>query len=275
MSDLYQSLKLSVEELSLLYSSLGKNAEANKILKEAHQNFDELDLDALLSSAGHSLLARGYCSIDNRDQLIIKKEVKKVIEILVGQDQIFFINILSGANPLNITIFNHSTGMFCSVYNSENIVFTLEYGLSKNLAKYLNFLLADIVVVSEENILNAKCSGLPIRYSTLPKALEAGVPKKIYTSLIDLGWNPKDAKGLTEDIKAQVLRGTIVRFSGTKGSFSSLEDFEVASRASILLLRGLKRSWAFTFGDTKSDDEGDAQNVDGQSFEKILSEFVD
>ena len=136
MSDLYQSLKLSVEELSLLYSSLGKNAEANKILKEAHQNFDELDLDALLSSAGHSLLARGYCSIDNRDQLIIKKEVKKVIEILVGQDQIFFINILSGANPLNITIFNHSTGMFCSVYNSENIVFTLEYGLSKNLAKY-------------------------------------------------------------------------------------------------------------------------------------------
>jgi len=267
---LVSKFSLSAEELSLVLSMVGQPEQGQAILKTAHENLVRLDMDSLLSSASHSLLARGFSKISTAGQPILEKNLEKASTVLIQFDQLIYLNIVSGSRPLELTIHVKSPKAFCSHLNKANVVHVLEYGQFRDLGKYLIYILGESIISSTSTSDHFEA---PIPFSILPTSLELHKNQmQISISLTNAGWPSDRADMLAEDLIRKIVRGSLIRINS--GNLTSEEQIAKAPRSGLLFLRGLQRSWVFKFPSMEPSAIGQARLVDLDTFEQFLIGFV-
>lgn len=262
---------LGAEELGLLLGLLGKAEDGQIILASAHNDINEIDIEALLSSASHSLLARDYCSIPpNAAQPTIDKGLKEAVTCLYNYKQVMYLNILAGNDPLQIMIHINTPKSFCVHLNKSNKVHLLEFGPAQSLGGYLIDIFDPVVFPSETN---SELFEGEIPFSMLSRmTAQEGQQIDVTDLANNKGWSSEQVRFLEDDLRNQVVRGILIRVQ--TDDVESMDKYTQASKSSFLFLRGEDRAWTFQFSSQEDSAKGIARIIDRKGFGEALIAFL-
>lgn len=261
---------LGTEEFSLALAMAGGQDQGRAVLASAYKNNAQIDTDSLLSSASHSLLARGYCTLSSNTQPALEKNFNRILSPLINFIEVVYLNLVTAQSPLELTIHINPPKDFCSHLNKGNMVHLLEYGTYKSLGAYLVDSLQDAVAPSSqlESSFNAE----------IPLSVLANMPlsgenqNMISDQLQRSSWPSRQADMLSESLQKQIIRGTIIR---VKTKNIALEDEIVqAPKSTLLFLKGADNTWIFNFESLDSSATGKACLVDLNGFKDAIINFV-
>jgi hypothetical protein len=269
-SDL-KRFSLGVEEFALILGLVGKPKDGHIVLAAAYEDISQIDMDALLSSASHSLLARNFCfMLPNTDQPVLDKGLKQAIACLLNYNQVMYLNVLTGNAPIQLTIHINSPKAFCAHLNKANMVHLLEYGSWQSLGVYLADSL-DAVVFPTDTMPDSFEAEIPFLFlSSMTKP--QGEPIDVTSLLKNKGWSSERVNMLAEDLAYQTLRGTLLRVQ--TDDVESSEKYAQAAKTTLLFLRGKERVWIFRFDTPDESAIGLASIIDRKGFDEALKALV-
>lgn len=262
---------LGSEEYALVLSLMGKPQDGHIVLANAHPDLPQIDIDALLSSASHSLLARGFCIIPAKgNQPLVEITLKQAVDCLLRYQEVFYLNVVTGDDPLQWTLHVSSSQGFCAHLNKANMVHLLEHGSKSILGQYLSETLGGILGLTE---IPVKHFEEEIQLDVLTNLLEIIKGDPIEAELIkQVGWEKEKVELLLEDITHQVLRGTLLQVK--TDDVESPEKYSLAKKATLFFLKGKQRTWTFQFPSADATVKGIARVCDSKDFHDILTATV-
>jgi hypothetical protein len=265
-----QRFELGAEEFSLALGAIGKVEEGRAILEMIHKELNESGVKELLTSASHSMLARGLCRISPDQKPILEANFEKVVRLLVEHDEILYINVGTEQTPLDFTIYIKSSNTYCAHLNRANIFHILEQGRLRDLAGYLMDNMGSTLDRETNSVMEFE-QKIPL--SILPFSIESQNNRAtILSSLLDAGWKEKHAELLAGDLVARKSRGSFIKIDAA--STDALENISQTKRKGFFFLIGSMHNWVFVFESLEASSVGQAWMVNKGKFEQLLVEFL-
>jgi hypothetical protein len=262
------SFSLGVEELALALGLAGQVDLGKVVLSNAHKKRDETYLNALLSSASHSLLARKLVVGDG--QLVLEKNFQQALAPLLKYDFFLFFSLVDKKQLTKMEIRVQKNGDFTAQINKENKVYLLENARSDSLVDYLKDILGAIAIFarSPELVFTG-----PIQMDTISMAMEKPAFINTLPGMLEKsGWSSTQARALSDDFSDILFRTTLIKVMAD--SSVTAKQYAHVPRPTLLLLRGLERTWTFTFSTSDPGTTGTATLVDQHTFSRILTDFL-
>jgi len=263
-------LSISVEELALALGLINSAELGRSILAGPYDNLTEEQVEQRLTTASHSLLARGLCSLSAQGQPVLDSDLENALFPLARYDSLFQLGILRDRVHSNTVIHVIKGKSFSSHFVQLGVVHTLEHGNDSQLPGYLLNILDEI---GKGQSGSSKATKLRLQLGMLGSSLGAREKQdSVVEALVLSGWPKPDATKLAEDLEHQTMRCTLIRIKAT--SEMTVEATKEAPKATMLLLKGQERSWVFEFPSMDDAAEGTALLISRPDFEKALSAFV-
>jgi hypothetical protein len=265
-----ERFSLGAEELALGLGLINRPDLGREVLIATHRNLDEERADALLTSASHSLLARGLCDISVKGQPVLDNRLEMALLPLGRYDYLFNVSVVHEGEQLNTTLYVQKGKRFTSRYARGGVVQVLEHGSYKVLPDYLTDMLGAMVASEKISPITIE---KPAKLNLLTQSLKLGKDVAGIEKLFeDDGWPADQARTLAEDLANQIVRGTILRIDAS--SDVQAEKFVEMPRRSLLLLRGKKRTWVFEFSSAEDNAEGTGKIASKETFDATVAAFM-
>ena len=260
---------LGVEELAMALGLINRADLGRELLLSLYDTLNEEQIDARLSSASHSLMARGLVAISRTGTPLLESRLEQALFPLAQFDYILQVSIVKEGAQTSSTMHIQRDKSFTSHSVQGGVVHVLEFGPYEMLTEYLQDVYdsiggqGDFPVTTEWKI----TSGV------LGKAINLGKKQQEINSLLkEYGLPESDAKSLAKDIANQKMRGTILQVKVDHSQ--PMDNITNAPKKMLLLLQGDKHSWTFNFSDTGDLTPGTTQIVDKLSFKNTLTSFI-
>lgn len=260
---------LGLEELAMGLGLINRPDMGRDLLKAAYEKITDVQVDARLSSATHSLLARGLCAISPQGVPILSKDLEQALFPLARFDHALQLSIVHKTGNTNATIHIRKSQSFTSHVVELGVIHVLEHGKIKDLVAYLQDVFEGFAADSDYK--EARMIG-KITPGLLGRILQTEAYSVIRDELNQRGWQESDVKHLAEDTANQIMRATLLRIEAN--SQASYEDLKDVEKKSLLLLQSEQRAWLFEFNASGDDTEGTAQLVNRTAFNKALANFL-
>ena len=263
---------LGVEELAMIYGLIGKPELGQLTLENVYEELSEAHVSVLMTSASHSMLARGICSINENGSVHLDEEVEKAFSPVVLSDYLVTF-ILDGQDIGNMQwqLFVSQKFGFTSFLVTAGVAYIVGHGTLRDLSTYIEeafgVLMPDSFECDEENLI------LEIELTSLVKAMsiveENKSPQKVFLAA---GWHEETSQKITRDLTNQLMRGSVLRLNA--GSEASEAEQMQASKPTLLFLVGSSKVWTFDFASPEENEIGIAQVCSWDAFIKKLQDFV-
>lgn len=224
---------LSVEELALAVSALGQPQMAHDVMLAQLGSMSSDEAHARLKTAGHSLLARGWLTMDTEAQLHLEPELERVVSALIRPD--FSLRYSRSQSQGEwLSAFHFAKGML--------IAHRVEQGLLHHLVE-----INDAASAIQQGI-----EFFEIAPSSDFQIPESHLPGKFLITLKDAD-APLAAQQLqTQPLPAVVRQGLLDALQACRYRGSALRvEYDAAhvahSERGLLLLGGPQRVWLFRF----------------------------
>lgn len=266
------SFSLGVEELSLALGLINRPDLGRTVLAEAHEGITEESADAYLTSAAHSMLARGFCSLPSSGSPILDKNVEQALFLFDKYDYLLNISLIRNERQVNTIIRVQNGKSFTSQFVRAGVVHVIEHDDYQNLPKFLEDALEGFA--QDQRPRPISWDNTTVTLGLLGKALEAAKTKSNTPAavFIDHSWTKQQASMIVEDLQSQTFRASLLRFDAS--SQVSPTDIKAVPQRTMLLLKGAVRSWVFQFPSTADVAVGTVDVVSLQDFHKLLTAFV-
>jgi hypothetical protein len=200
---------LGLEELALCLGLINHQDLGRSLILDIYPSLSSTQIDERLTSASHSLLAHGLCGIGKNGEIVLEKNLEKVIHALAKFDKLVQINITNLQTQASARIHIVRNTSFTSHMVSIGVVHTLEHGSYRNLYGYIYQLFMGF-----DKALNTRKQDRfehPITLGVLGSLLESE-NKNIAAKdiLISNGWSSEWAVNLANDLLHQEVRSTLL-----------------------------------------------------------------
>ena len=224
---------LSVEELALAFSALGQPQMAHDVMLAQLGNMSSDEAHARLKTAGHSLLARGWLTLDTEAQLHLTAELQRAVSALVQPD--FSLRYSRSQSQGEwLSAFHFTKGML--------MAHRVEQGLLHHLVE-----IQDPTLAIQQGI----------EFFELAQAVDFEIPESRLSGQFLLMLKDADpilaAQHLqTQSLPDQVKRGLLEALQLPRYRGSALRVEYDATRAAhsergLLILGGSQQTWLFRF----------------------------
>lgn len=264
MSKNITSFSLALEELSLGLGLINRQDLGRQLILSIYENLKEELVEARLSSASHSLLARGLCTISKSGQPSLLPELEQVIFPLAKFDFSIQISIVRDGDTIPMTIHVQRGKCFTVHAVQLGVVHVLEYGEYGELIPYI----ADMM----NNFGDKETDEIGRITPDLLGQLLTSHGRELTSRFIDYGWKSLHIEQLLDDLKRAVFRATLIFVNASDKT--EMESIRQSEHKTILLLKGKTRSWIFDFPGSGDQVEGNALLVSREGFRNTLARFL-
>lgn len=265
----FMKYSLGAEEVALALGMINTPILARNVLTSIYPNDSEVQLDARLASASHSMLARGLTFIKPEGTAVLDHSLEKVVFPFAKFDYILDFSLFRDNKQVHTLIRVQNRGLFTSQIVKDGVVYVLESGKTEDLNEFILDAIQGFAPKKSQLLLEAP----ELKLKLLGQAINLGNKEdELIKHFSKAGWKDSDAKMVAEDLSNQIIRGAMLRINGD--SQVKPEDAENISRLSLLLLKGRIRSWVFIFNSADDESNGKAFVVDQTSFKQILHKFL-
>lgn len=263
---------LGVEELAMVYGLIGKPDLGQLTLESLYEELSEAHVNVLMTSASHSMLARGICSINEDGSVHLDEEVEKAFAPVVFSDYLVTFTLDGQVVDNNqCQLFVSRKFGFTSFLVNSGVAYIVEHGPLSDLGAYIGDIFNDMLPDGFD--FNGEEASLEIDLASLGKAMSAveenKSPEKVFRAA---GWNEETSQKITEDLQGQLLRGSILRLNA--GSEASEAEQMQASKPTMLFLTGPGKVWTFDFESPEEKEMGAVQTISWEAFIVKLQKFV-
>lgn len=260
---------LAVEELALALGLINRPDLGRNILTSAYDKLTEEQASERLTTASHTLLARGLCNLSKEGLPLLDKVFEEALFPLARFDYLLQVGTIQRDVQRSMVVHVIKNRSFTSHFVQKGIIHTLENGPYTQIMDYLLDSIGSINV--DEGKLGR--SSLEINMELLGRAIKQRQDAGQVTSLLlGGGWPESQAKMLAEDLGHQTYRDTIVRINIT--SNTKPEIIKDTSKPTLLILQGATRGWVFKFSSPDDLAVGTAQIGDRKLLGKVLSSLI-
>ncbi|MFZ5858011.1 MAG: hypothetical protein ACOYZ6_14370 [Chloroflexota bacterium] len=259
---------LGLEELAMALGLINRPEMGRQLLASIYDNLTESQIESRLSSASHSMLARGLAAISDRGTPILEKGLEQTLFPLARFDYVLQISRVQDGKQVGATVHVQKGKSFTSHSVQAGVVHVLEYGFYKSLPAYLG----DTFHAKNGKETSTVEHKWPITPGILGDALRSEKIPVISKILSQAGLPDSDAQNLADDLVHQTIRGTILRM--TAGAETDMQKLATTEKQMLMLLGSLKRTWLFEFPSTDDVSVGKAWIVDHQALQKRLEIFA-
>jgi hypothetical protein len=264
------TFSLSAEELALALSMINKPDLGRQILNTVAPQMSDEQIDARLTSASHSLVARGLADISLRGNSELDSMLEKAIFPMAKYDQLLQISSSNDDNQQMRVVYSYQNNFFAAHWVEKGVVNIIDYGSYASFADYVSSFFSEIGKKGSDKSVAADHK---ITLGTLGKAMiERSQKKQVNEMLFESGLSEELAGQLTSDILKQKMRGSLMLFD--INSETTPDTAHNAAKETILMLRGPQRSWLFEFANTHDEEVAHIQLVNRKTFEKVLRQTI-
>lgn len=210
MSSSIQKISLSNEEMALIYSLINLPQVGKTILVDAYGNLSKEQLEEKMTTASHSLLARGAVNFSDKGTVQLNTDLEKVFYPLVQYKNMIQVLLNNGEDGLSI-IDNYISKK--STFTSNEVdLGVVHHFFHGPIAELVNFLKSRIKLPSgipnelEQAILSTRPQIKLTDYSELEDKKSA---RLISEALRAKGFSAVLSNALSQDILAPIFRGSI------------------------------------------------------------------
>lgn len=253
-----KQLALSVDEIALSFSLINHADVGKSILQSTYGNISTQSLEDKLTSASHSLLARGIARISEKGVVTLDEKTELLLYPLIKFKNIIQVSINDGQNqsPEITNVYIGMNNVFTALRITSAVVYHLFYSETKDIPDLINSWLDLHQKVDSLNVSGSV--GSPLKMSEIARAI-SGDSKNLGQVLHKSNLSDSIAKELESDLRNPKKRGTVVLTEMNSENYAQKNTSE--SGAGFLFLSGNKLNWVFKFN--KADEQTLAQIVVG------------
>ncbi|MCG3146421.1 MAG: hypothetical protein LC138_08035 [Anaerolineales bacterium] len=259
---------LGLEELAMALGLINCPEMGRQLLASIYDNLTESQVESRLSSASHSMLARGLAAISDRGTPTLEKGLEQALFPLARFDYVLQISRVRDGKQIGATVHVQKGKSFTSHSIQAGVVHVLEHGVYKALPSYLG----NTFLVNN----GKETSNMKYKWSITPgvlgDALRGDKTAAISKILSQAGLPDSDAQNLADDLAHQTVRGTILRAAA--GPDTDMQKLMGTEKQMLMMLGSPKRNWLFEFPATDDAVKGKAWTVNRQTLEKHLESFT-
>jgi hypothetical protein len=259
---------LGLEELAMALGLINRPDLGRQLILSIYEGIGEEEIDHRLTSASHSLLARGLVAISEKGSPILENDLEKALFPLARFDYIVQLSRIREGKQISATIHVQKGKLFTSHSIQAGVVHVLELGQYKDLPDYL----CDIFSAGAEEDKKSMEFEWMISSGVLGETLRGANDRSIVEVIKNAGVPLSDAKDLAADLAQQTERGTILRVQA--GSELDVQTIPLAEKKMLMLLSGEKRNWLFKFDSALDSALGKVSVLNAGAFRKHLETFV-
>lgn len=264
----FKLYSLGLEELAMALGLINRADMGRQLMASIYDNLTESQVESRLSSASHSMLARGLAAISERGTPILEKGLEQALFPLARFDYVLQISRVRDDKQVGATVHVQKGKSFTSHSVQAGVVHVLEHGIHKSLPAYLG---------DTFHANNGKETGTvehkwPITPGILGAALRSEKMPVISKILSQAGLPDADAQNLADDLTHQTIRGTILRM--TAGAETDMQKLATMEKQMLMFLGSPERNWLFEFPSADDVSVGKAWIVDHQALQKRLKIFA-
>lgn len=264
------SFSLGLEEIALVLSMINRPDLGKRYLLSASPKMTNEQMDARLTSASHSLAARGLASISDKGKAVLEAELEKSLLPLAKFDNMIQLSKTDESGKEFYSIHILHDRVFTSHLIKMGVIHCVEYGEYSLLAEYI----ADKFGKFGDNRPDRSVqNGHSLTLGKLGELMkEYNKSKGATTILNNAGLDEKLSTQLSFDIAEQCMRGAIVSIdvSSNEKTGNTIERVE----KTLLLLKGQKHNWMFEFGTSNDEEVARISLVSRAMFIKNIKRFI-
>jgi len=252
-----RAYRLSSEELAFALTLLNRSDLANRILQRAPSQIT----DERWQAAAQSLQARGLSGISPRGFPTLASDFEQALAPMVLHTRIGRIRTVSPQGNSEGTLYLLKDRFFCAHFVRNN-AHVLESGNWGQLPGYLLSLFQDF---GDQKIAISKPA--PISLQILTVLLEESTPLSVEKRLRQAGLSKNFAASLAMDITHPVYRASMIGINTPRKDSGDKAD----DHPTLLLLKGSKQDWLFSFPNERAEAIGQAIQADRK---RLLTELT-
>lgn len=264
-----KTFSIGMEELALAFNLINRADLARDLLSSIYDNLTEPAVEARLTTASHSLLARGLSGISTAGTPSLDPDFEQALFPLAQFDYTVFLSVVRADRPMTSTIHVRKGKTFTSHAVQLGVIHLLEHDKAARLPEFLCDVFEDFG--SEKDAADRLACKVTLK--TLAQAQQPDVKiEKIIELLTAVGIEDRVAKILGEDLKKQEYRVILLR--SMINSDMPAEEMKKAEKHSLMLLKHKDHSWLIEFDSAEDDAVGSARLVSRDDFKKSLNGFI-
>ncbi len=252
-----RAYRLSSEELAFALTLLNRSDLANRILQRAPSQIT----DERWHAAAQSLQARGLSGISPKGFPNLAGDFEQALAPMVLHTRIGRIRTVSPQGNSEGTLYLLKDSFFCAHFVRKD-AHVLESGNWRQLPGYLLSLFQDF---GDQKITISKSA--PISLQVLTALLEESTPLFVEKRLRQAGVSKGFAASLAADVTHPVYRASMIGINTPRKDSGDKAD----GHPTLLLLKGNKQDWLFSFPNERAEAIGQAMQADRK---RLVSELM-
>lgn len=256
----YTRLSLSADEAALVLSLINQAEMGRSILLNTYGKISSGSMEEKLTTASHSLLARGYASISEKNVVSLNNEIEPVFYPLIKFRDILQVTLNTNqeGGPEIINVYFGKQKVFTALRIHLGVVYEFVHGSVDRLTSLISeWLDLPHTVLFHEELLK---SDFKISMRTFAE-LSTDTLQQGLSKLQKAGFSKLIAETLMQDVLDPKKRGSVMLTNMTSDNYLKKNTDE--GGAGFFVLVGKKSSWIFSFA--KADDNTVAHVVPGES----------
>lgn len=261
-------ISLGLEELAMALGLINRPDLGRQLITSIYENLSEEEIEHRLSSASHSLLARGLVAISEKGSPILENNLETALFPLARFDYILQLSRVREGGQISATVHVQKGKLFTAHSIQAGVVHVLEHGHYKDLPGYLGD------TFSLGSVKDGKSTEFEwtVSPSILGETLKTTNRSAVLEIIKSAGVPTGDAKDLASDLAQQTERGTILRVQVS--SELDVQTISAADKQMLMLLSGKKQNWLFKFDSALDSAIGRVFTINSDAFRKHLDSFV-
>ncbi len=260
---------IGMEELAMAFNLINRADLARELLTSIYDNLSDAVVEARLTTASHSLLARGLTGIKTGGAPNLDADFEQALFPMAQFDYALFLSVVRSDRAQTASIHVRKGKTFTSHTVQLGVIHLLEHGKTAGLADFICDVFEDFGSAKEPTE-NLACK---VSWKALAQAQQPDVKlEKVIELLTAAGVAPATAKILAEDLTKQEYRVILLR--SMINSEMPVDDMKKAEKHSLMLLKSKDRCWLFGFASAEDDSEGEGGLISRDGFKKKLNGFI-
>lgn len=238
------NISLSADETALVFSLINQAEMGKSILQSTYGKISSSAVEEKLTTASHSLLARGFASITQKGTVSLQNNIESAFYPLVKFYNILQVTINSNQEdgPEIINIYLGRQKNFTALRTRMGVVYEFTYGNLDHLAQLVN----DWLGLPQNNDQYEELSKSDLKISMLVFAkLDSMSSLQSAEKLQKIGFSKRLADALLKDVQSPHKRGSVMLTEMTSENYQTKNIDE--GGAGFLYLAGKVSCWLLTF----------------------------
>jgi len=261
--------KLSIEELVFILFNINCGKIARYYLSNAYENLPEEHLTPLLTAARNSLIARGYCFLDDNGRPVVAPPVQEAVFNLASCTSYGELLFSTGSVGAQLELFLHPRYGFTTLHYTNSFVVTLTHARYEFLEEYVQGFFPYNTASVEQDTTRLSTRPVPLEFIPALPMLEEQV---IRENLTAWEWPQEDLDLFLSDIARVMIIGS-ASFSDLGPEKIYFTDDPIHHQHQCHFLQSDKHFWLFNFAGGELLSES-IERSDRDQFMKTLAEIV-